>query len=302
MALARLMLVLAAGLATGSSCRDRAEPLEVWLTTGMGPAQVVYPRALAYRPADQSLVVIDRMARVQRIDREGKFITAWRMPDHALGKPTGVSVGPDGNIYVPDTHYHRVIVYTPDGTEIRRWGRAGRGPGEFIYPTDVAFDATGRVYVSEYGDNDRIQVFDGEGNYLREFGQFGEGDGELSRPQSMVIVGEEVFVADACNHRIAVFTIEGDWVRSIGSAGTAPGRFRFPYGLDIDRNGHLIVCEFGNNRVQRIDRMSGESLGVWGQAGRGEGELAYPWAAVGLSDGRVAVIDSGNNRVQLFRW
>ena len=285
-----------------AGCRDPEQPRAIWLETGMGTGQVVYPRAIDYRPQDDSYVVIDRMARVQRIDSRGRFINAWRMPDFELGKPVGVTVGPDGNIYVPDTHYQRVIVYAPDGTELRRWGRQGTGPGEFIFPTDVAFDSRGRVFVSEYGDHDRIQVFDDAGNYLYEFGSFGHGDGEFSRPQSMVIRDDLVYVTDACNHRIVVFTTDGKWVRNIGGVGTAAGRFRFPYGLTTDRDGRLIVCEFGNNRVQRIDPQTGASLGVWGRAGRAPGELAYPWAVAVGREGDVAIIDAGNNRVQVARF
>lgn len=221
------------------------------------------------------------------------------MPDWQNGKPVGVSVGPDGNIYVPDTHYHRVVVYSPEGNEIRRWGSFGTAPGEFIYPTDVAFDARGNVFVSEYGDHDRIQVFDSKGVFLREFGRFGQGDGEFSRPQSMAIAGELLYIADACNHRICVFTTGGQFVRSIGGVGTRAGEFRFPYGLDIDADGKLLVCEFGNNRVQRIDPVSGKSLGIWGRAGRAAGELAYPWAVVVDHRGDVVIVDAGNNRLQV---
>jgi hypothetical protein len=61
----------------------------------------------------------------------------------------------------------------------------------------------------------------------------------------------------------------------------------------------LVVCEYGNNRVQRFDT-AGRSLGVWGAAGRRPGQLAYPWAlAVGDHD-RIFVVDSGNNRVQVI--
>lgn len=296
------MIVAVAIFLVLPGCRDPEKPQAIWLETGSGPAQVVYPRAIAYRPQDRSFVVIDRMARVQRIDAAGKFITGWRMPDWERGKPVGVSVGPDGDIYVPDTHYHRVIVYSPDGVERRRWGRFGRGPGEFIFPTDVAFDRRGRILVSEYGEHDRIQVFDSAGNYLTEFGRFGHGDGEFSRPQSIVVAGELVYVADSCNHRIVVFDLDGNWRKNLGAVGTGPGQFRFPYGLDIDTQGKLIVCEFGNNRVQRIDPETGQSLGAWGVAGRAPGELAYPWSAVTDGDGDTVIVDAGNNRLQVMRW
>lgn len=290
------------GLILLSGCRDTDQPVAIWLSTGMGPAQVVYPRAIAYDAPRDQFVVVDRLARVQRIDSNGKFVAGWRMPDYMMGKPVGISVGPDGNIYVPDTHYQRIMVYSPEGQLIRQWGEPGKAKGQFIYPTDVAFDDRGRVYVSEYGDHDRIQVFDMQGNYLTEFGNFGMGDGEFSRPQSIAIVGDTVYLADACNHRIGVWKTDGSFVKHIGSVGTAAGEFRFPYGMDVAPDGKLLVTEFGNNRVQLIDPASGASVQQWGKAGRQPGELAYPWAAVVDKRGRVVIVDAGNNRLQVVKW
>ena len=120
--------------------------------------------------SDDTFFVVDRLARVQHLDRDGQVPRRLAMPEWQNGKPVGVSVGPDGNVYVPDTHYQRVMVYTPDGRAPAQWGRRARGPGQFIYPTDVAFDDKGHVFVSEYGDNDRIQVFDRDGKFLYAFG------------------------------------------------------------------------------------------------------------------------------------
>jgi DNA-binding beta-propeller fold protein YncE/ABC-type Fe3+ transport system permease subunit len=258
MAVGLLVLLAGVGCDRGSSTPDA-----IWLDTGTGPGQVVYPRGLAYSPLDDTIFLVDRMARVQHLDRDGHFINAWSLPEKRNGKPVGLSVGPDGNVYVPDTHYYRVIVYSPAGKELRRWGSFGRGPGQFIYPTDVEFDRAGRCFVSEYGDDDRIQVFDRDGKFLYQFGSFGQGDGQFIRPQDMVIDGGTVYVTDACNHRICVFTVDGKWVRNMGSCGAGPGQFRFPYGMDIDREGNLVVSEFGNNRVQRIDKLTGRGLGTW---------------------------------------
>ncbi|MGH7179247.1 MAG: hypothetical protein ACREJC_17855, partial [Tepidisphaeraceae bacterium] len=190
-------------------CDRGATPDAIWCDTGTGPGQVVYPRGITYRDSDDTFFIVDRSAHVQHLDRAGRCLGEWRMPQFAQGKPVGLSVGPDGNLYVPDTHYHRVIVYRPDGTEIRRWGTRGTGPGQFMYPTDIAFDSKGRIYVSEYGDNDRIQVFDQNLNFLFSFGAFGSGDGLFSRPQSMLIDGDQLFVTDSCNHRICVFKTDG---------------------------------------------------------------------------------------------
>jgi DNA-binding beta-propeller fold protein YncE len=296
------ILASALALLFSTGCDHGAAPDDVWLSTGTGPGQVVYPRAISYSAADGTFVVVDRMARVQRFDSNGQFLNDWRMPKWEIGKPVGVSVSPDGEIYVPDTHYHRVQVYSRDGRLLREWGSEGTGDGQFIYPTDVAFDGQGRVFVSEYGDNDRVQVFTRDGQFLYKFGTFGNGDGQMSRPQSMVITNGLVYITDSCNHRLVVYTTDGKFVRAMGGPGAGPGQFRFPYGLDIDRKGRLVVCEFGNNRVQLIDPETGRGLKTWGVAGREPGELAYPWAVAVRKDGEIVVVDSGNNRLQVFTF
>ena len=89
----------------------------MWCETGTGPAQTVYPRGIAYSPADDTFFIVDRQARIQHLDRAGKFICEWHTPESQQGKPVGLTVGPDGNLWVPDTHYHRVLVSAPDGRE-----------------------------------------------------------------------------------------------------------------------------------------------------------------------------------------
>jgi DNA-binding beta-propeller fold protein YncE len=281
---------------------DHSKPQAIWCDTGTGPAQVVYPRAIAYKKQDDTFFVIDRMARVQHLSRRGECLAEWRMPQWQNGKPVGVSVGPDGNVYVPDTHYQRVMVYSPTGDLLRKWGEPGRGVGQFIYPTDIAFDSKGNVFVSEYGDNDRVQVFSPAGEFLYKFGSFGKDDGQFMRPQSMVIDGDDVYITDSCNHRLEVFKTDGTFLRTMGHVGSGPGEFRYPYGLDEDNEGHLVVCEFGNNRVQLIDKHSGKGLGMWGTGGHEPGQLAYPWGVAVDKKDRVVAVDAGNNRLQVFEF
>ncbi len=285
-----------------AGCGSSKEPENIWLDTGTGPGQVAYPRAATYDSIDDTFFVVDRVARVQHFDHNGKYLNEWRMPNWEHGKPVGISVGPDGNVYVPDTHYQRVMVYSPQGQLLRQWGKMGTGPGDFIYPTDVAFDSKGNVFVSEYGDNDRIQVFKPDGTFLYTFGKMGQGDGEFSRPQSMVIDHDILYVTDACNHRVVVFKTDGTFLRNMGKCGSGMGEFRYPWGLDEDHDGNLIVCEQGNNRIQKINKITGEGLAIWGSAGRDPGQLAYPWAAIVDKRDRIITVDSGNNRLQVFEF
>lgn len=287
-----------------AACDDSRghEPARVELTfgqTGLGPGEFSYPRAAVFGPS-QRLYVVDKAARVQCFTPAGGFVLEWRMPEWDAGKPTGLGVGPDGRIYVADTHYARIIIFEPDGRLVAQFGTHGDGPGQFMLPTDVAVDEGGYIYVSEYGGNDRISKFSPEREYLFSFGRPGAGPGELQRPQSLLLDDDNtLWFADACNHRICRFTRDGQFVSAFGESGTGIGQMRFPYGIDRLSDGTLVVCEYGNNRLQRFDR-TGCSLGVWGRPGRRVGELAYPWAlAVGPQD-RIFVVDSGNNRIQVI--
>jgi DNA-binding beta-propeller fold protein YncE len=314
--------------------------------SGGAPGQFGYPRCL---DSDAStLWVIDKLARVQRIDpASGRAVSWFTMPKYDNGKPTGLTVwestsssAPGPVVLIPDTHEFRVMIYQavsrPAGTQgqlpaeepppalLGSFGEYGMGPGQFVFLTDVAVLATPdgrairRIYVSEYGGNDRISIFDVDPpwepeaapssvpttKFVKSFGRFGSGVGndpvELSRPQSITIDTrrQELIVADSCNHRVGRFSLEGELLAWYGGeSGAAPGTFSYPYGLTMLGDGSLLVAEFGNNRVQRIDLATGDSLGTFGTRGRGVGQLTTPWGVASIGD-TTFILDSGNSRIQ----
>lgn len=329
---------------TGGS--GKPAPLDVLATLGgLGdtPGRFAFPRAIDVSADGRTLWVIDRSARVQRIDPEsGRCLAIWKMPESELGKPVGFCVAPgrdeqdrwcDELLYIADTHYHRVMVYRPPTVTrdelapgaplpapvlVSQFGSYGQEPGQFILPTDIAVlhDAAAqkveRIYVGEYGGNDRITVFGGDHKLLFTFGHYGMGSQHealdpgkvaFARPQSLMIEeldGKQLLIiTDSANHRIGRFTLDGQLIGWFGAPeliGDGPGQFRFPFGLASLHDGTALVSEFGGNRIQRIDLRTGEGLGVWGRAGRGDGEVATPWALAVLGR-RTYIVDSGNNRV-----
>ncbi|MBM4114679.1 MAG: hypothetical protein FJ252_02230 [Phycisphaerae bacterium] len=276
---------------------------------GKGPLQFNYPRAMAWTPAGE-LIIIDRSARVQVLGADGSYRREWMMPEFDQGFPTGVSVSPEGEVWVADTHEHRITVMDDQGRLLRTFGKFGQEPGQFVFPTDIAFGDDGLVYVSEYGGNDRIQVFGRDGTFVRAFGHHGvPGDDspepKFDRPQSLIMLGSgRLLVADACNHRLVELTTDGAFVRSIGAMGQEPGELLYPYGLELLDEATVLVTEFGGCRLQAFDLSNGASMGCLGKGGREPGMLNGPWTTQ-VHGATMAVLDSTNNRLYLMpsdRW
>jgi len=272
----------------------------VFGSVGLGPGAFSYPRAIA-SDAQGSVYVVDKSGRIQRFGSDGAFEHSWTMPETEAGKPVGISVHPDGRIFVADTHYHRVVVFDRDGNQLGAFGRQGRGDGEFLLPTDVAFDEAGFIYVSEYGGNDRISKWTAGFEFVGAFAD-SEIDGvRINRPAAIVVDRDQtIWVADACNHRLLRLTLDGKHLLTVGKFGSRPGELRYPYDLSISKDRRIMVCEYEGNRLQWFDT-KGRSLETWGRSGRDPGELSGPWGATYGADGRVYIVDSMNSRIQIVR-
>jgi len=272
----------------------------VFGSMGLGPGAFHYPRAITAEP-NGSLFVVDKSGRVQRFASDGTFELSWRMPDTSAGFPVGLSRHPDGRIFVADTHCHRVLVFDRDGHQLDSFGREGTGDGAFLLPTDVTFDAAGKVYVSEYGGNDRISVWSPDLSFVRHLGVEPIAGARLSRPAGIDIDGEQtLWIADACNHRLVRMSLDGDVIGVFGSFGEAPGQLRYPYDLCVTPEQTILVCEYEGNRLQWFSK-DGRSLRVWGHPGRELGALFAPWGACVGPGNRTYVVDSLNNRIQVIQ-
>jgi DNA-binding beta-propeller fold protein YncE len=293
--------LLAAALG-GCTRRDSGDGRldKVWGEVGVGNGRFSKPRAMAIDKNDE-LYIVDMTARIQVFDADGRFLRGWQTPAHETGKPTGLSIAPDGNLLVADTHYYRILTYTPSGellSEQTLGGTLGQGPGEFGFVTDSVRDSAGNFYVSEYGEWDRIQKFSADRKFMIQWGGHGSDPGQFLRPQHLELDDQgRLWVADACNHRIQVFDEQGKLLTMWGTIGAAPGQLFYPYCMVLDGAGHVYVCEFGNHRVQKFT-LDGRSVACWGGEGRGPGKLYNPWALVLDSRGRLHVLDSNNHRVQ----
>ncbi len=257
----------------------------------------------ALQPAARSLTVgnhgeviaLDTDGRVLVYAPDGSIARQWRMPENRNGNPEGVCVLRDGRIVVGDTHYHRVVVFAPDGQTFKTFGKEGQGPGEFIYPVAVTKDDQDNLYVAEYGSNDRVQKFTSDGKFLLTFGGFGTKPGDFQRPSGLVWRDGKIYAADAFNNRIQVFTDDGKFLKVLGSS-DQPLKLQLPYDLKLGADDTLYVIEYGAGRVTRFD-LNGRVSGRYGTIGAGAGQFATPWGIAVDSQKRIYVADTGNRRV-----
>jgi DNA-binding beta-propeller fold protein YncE len=143
--------------------------------------------------------------RVQRLDREGRFVREWGKMGTAPGelrRAQGLDLTPEGNIAVADSVNHRIQIFDVEGQLLACWGEFGTEPGKLNYPYDVSVDKAGRIYVIEFG-NHRLQVFNQKGQSLLCLGGPGRGYRQFNEPWGVTVLPSgSVVVADTRNDRL----------------------------------------------------------------------------------------------------
>lgn len=214
----------------------------------------VAPSGLAV--AEGRLWVADaELGAVFELDAQGR-------PQRTLGqgrlqRPTGLARDPaSGRLYVADTTAHDVKVFEADGRLAAVIGRRGREPGEFNFPTHLAW-ADGALYVTDTL-NHRIQVLAPDGTPRRRFGRLGLQLGDLVRPKGVSVDGDgNVYVVESYYDSLLVFNAAGEFLMPIGGTGTATGRFYLPAGVWVDAGNRVHVADMFNGRIVLFQFLGG---------------------------------------------
>lgn len=271
---------------------------------GTGEGQFKYVEDFAFDSKGHLLATDAAHAYIQVFDKKsGKYITRFGGKgdeDHQLDKPEGISVAPDGRIFVADYNTGEVKVYDGEYQWLNTFSEYGSEPGENIKSefTDIY---KGLYYMPEAG-NHRVSVWDLEGNFKFLFSEEGAAPGKLNNPEAAKFNSQGMcYVADLKNDRIQIFTPKGKFVKTFGKSGSGPGELKSPAGLGFDKNDNVYVCEIGNDRVQVFDK-DGNHLTMWGQKGSGKGEFGnLHGLIVDRQTGWIYVADTANNRIQVFK-
>jgi sugar lactone lactonase YvrE len=126
--------------------------------------------------------------------------------------PTGIAMGPDGNLYVTDSGNNKVRRVTPAGVVTDYAGstlgftNGPAGAAQFYSPFDVAVAANGDVFVSDTGNNvirristaGVVTTFAGSGSNATVSPQNGTGTAaDIPNPNRLAISGNTLYVYDS---------------------------------------------------------------------------------------------------------
>ena len=206
--------------------------------------------------------------------------------------PDGISFLNVNEVLIADYSNNRIQrLNIQTGTVTKSYGKKGKEKGEFGRPINVTVDDEERIVVTERG-NDRIQVMSKEGESIFTFGD--KGLEKLRNPTCCITYKNMFLVSDEGNHCIKAFDQLGTFLYKFGGEGYQDGQFNTPHGLLVDSSSNLLVCDFGNNRVQGFSldgRFTGKSIT----------RLSLPTAITKAPDGRILVTSNDEKKVYILK-
>jgi len=231
--------------------------------------------------------------------------------------PVSVARGEGDLMYVVSRAYDyrsdskRITVCTVGEDYIGEIGNAGRlggemmdsgesdAPGSMVWPTSVALDKAGNVYVSDEWLN-RIAMFSSDGEWLGAWGTQGDANGEVDQPAGIAFDSEDnLYVVDTGNNRIQKFTKDGQFLAKWGQQGSGDGEFDMPWGIGLDADNNVYIADWRNDRIQKF-APDGSFLMVFGESGPEDGQFNLPADVAVDKEGLIYVADWRNDRVQVF--
>lgn len=257
-----------------------------------------------------------------------------------LNFPSAVVMDRNGNLYIADTRNHRVrkvdaltgTITTLAGTGRARFSGDGGAAvaASLNEPAALALDAEERhLYIADQSNN-RVRMVDLTTGVIVTVAGTGEaaytGDGlpaveaALAGPSGLALSPEgDLFIADTFNGRVRL--VEGATGRIRTEAGDGSA-YRYqgvdhecstslsrPYGIALDREGHLLITDSDSHLIRRWDR---EKKIITRLAGNGtpdfkgdggpcrDSALNYPFGVAVDAGGNTYIADTFNHRIRMI--
>jgi hypothetical protein len=251
-----------------------------------------------------------------------------------LDTPTGVALDASGNVFIADSHNHRIrkvsngTITTIAGTGAPGYSGDGgaAAAAQLSLPSAVAVDSNGNLYIADT-NNQRIRKITGAA--ITTIAGNGEelyaGDGTtataaaLDLPTGVAVDATgKVYIADRNNQRVRIVTPAGI-ISTIAGSGPATFSGGFsgdgapataamlakPSGVSVDGAGNIYIADTDNQRVRQVSGSAVATVAGGSQQGfGGDGGAAIsailnsPRAVASDASGNLTIADTLNQRLR----
>ena len=252
-----------------------------------------------------------------------------------LNRPRGIHKNSAGNVYIADRSNHQIRYVDAVSDNIYAVAGVGTVSGyncnncnpltaRLDSPQGVFIDGSGNVYIADTSNHIVRKVIAG-GNIVNVAGtpgtQGSSGDGGAATSARLRSPGDvaldnagNIYIADTGNCKIRKVDAVTSFISTYAGTGTCgyngnggsatSTRLKSPRQLAFDSAGNLYVADTSNNRIRKIDKITGIVTTVAGGGAGGDGGLAVnaqlnaPEGIAVNQFGTLYIADSSNNRIR----
>ena len=208
-------------------------------STGEAQGEFDQPCDIAVSEKTGTIAVADdENKRIQMFSSDGYFLREIELNN----KPSSLVYTESGDVIVavPDVE-NQLSLFTEGGQFIKHINDK-----HIKTPLNISVGSGGRIITCDCEDKN-IKVLSPDGNDLLQSFIAPNCD---SQPWCAVYHQDSFFVSYPLVHCVKVFNNTGVYLYDIGCEGSGDGQLMFPNGLFIDKFNQLIVCDYGNERLQ----------------------------------------------------
>lgn len=290
-------------------------PAPQYLYSFSGEGQDRLDRPLGVLALDGRVLVTDsRKSAIRVFTPDGEEVGTWGQGKVVV--PLYLAENPKtGDVYVSDRRLRAVLVFDKSGKFLREFDP--KLPAEELpdfetgdvqwAPVALAFAPDGTLFVTEILNGHRLLIFAPDGSFKKSVGTAGlvndakQGEAVFQFPNSVKVLGKEVWVADSNNRRVQVFDREGEFKKFVVTEGLPRG-FDFLPKVDQEEPQRLIVIDTLAHDATIWDAKKAEKVLTFGERGVLEAQFNYPNDLSINADRKIFIADTANGRIQVWGW
>ena len=204
---------------------------------GRALGQFINPSDIAIDENTGNIAVADILDyKVQLFNSECKYLNT--VSHKAIIQPTSVTFTRDSRLTVIATG--KIFCFNKRGKLVKKITTK-----HLKKPVRLTIARDGRMVACDWGDN-TLKVLSPDGEHLLL--TISDPDREVPR---FAVSHQDIFVVSYYwKDNVKVFSKDGEFLHSIGTPGSDDGQLRNPDGLAVDSFSNLMVCDYGNSRLQ----------------------------------------------------